>query len=476
MSIRRKLLAELLLGLAILACVSGSFLYFYTGTVLTRQFDAALEAQAGAVCSLIKQLPAGDVELEYFPESLPDFAAAGKSHFFQVRDGKSASLFRSPSLGEHDLPHNPGTDDGPLFGNITLSDGRPGRAVFLRYLPTTEDDAPDPNAAPATKKPAKVVYVAVAQDRFELDRTMRILLSALLMTLALMGIGIVMIATITVKSGLRPLERVAREATGIDAGSLSHRFTLTGLPKELVPICARLNESLDRLEEAFVRERRFTADVAHELRTPIAELRSLGDVAVNCLDDRQTATAFFNDVREIALHMETLVASMLAVARGQSGRIAICPESVTIGALVDEVWHPLRQKAANRNLSVDFDISNSLVLQADRVLLYSIVSNLLYNAVEYTPQGGSISCRAEHDASWITLSVINSNNTLCPDDLTRIFQPFWRKDPSRTDSAHSGLGLTVVANYTALLGGRIEAALERPNSISFNLHLPWNPE
>ncbi len=104
------------------------------------------------------------------------------------------------------------------------------------------------------------------------------------------------------------------------------------------------------------------------------------------------------------------------------------------------------------------------------------MNNLLSNAIENTPGGGSISCRAQEDGSWIKISVINDNNNLCREDLPHIFEAFWRKDQSRTDSAHIGLGLTLVATYAALSGGKVEAAIEPPNSVSLVFYLPRESE
>ena len=478
MSIRRTLVLGLLMALTVLLAVSGTLLYIYMNTVLARQFDAALVAEADAICSLIKLQPNGEVEVDLPQEPITQLGAAARPQYFQIWRADGTVLVRSPALGVDDLPHAAAADT-PVFANMDLPQGRPGKVLLLRFVPAAEEeDVADgrtpkgPTAQPADQR----VIVAVAQDRSELKRIMAVLFSALLAVAAFMVIGTVAVVNVVVRRGLSPLQRLAHETAHIDAQSLDFRFSLDGIASELQPICLRLNDSLERLQKAFQRERRFTADVAHELRTPIAELRCLADVALKWQDDPASSATFFKDAQDIARQMETLVTTMLALARSQSGSMGICPESVAVGDLLEDTWRLYKQRASERKLAVSFQIPGSLVLETDRFLLRSILDNLLSNAVEYTPCGGSVACQAEPDGAAVRLCVTNGNDTLTQDDLPHMFEAFWRKDAARTDSAHSGLGLTVAATYAALLGGTVAANLEKPQSLSIILDLPWKSD
>src|ERR1700683_4484395 len=140
---------------------------------------------------------------------------------------------------------------------------------------------------------------------------------------------------LAVRRGLRPLRQLGTEADGIDAGSLDHRFSREELPRELVPIAQQFNSLLERIDEAFVRERRFTSDAAHELRTPIAELRRLAEVALKW-PDRSEAERNYRDVWEVAEHMESLVATLLAIARCRAGTAAVSLQPVDLTGVVKE--------------------------------------------------------------------------------------------------------------------------------------------
>ncbi len=286
---------------------------------------------------------------------------------------------RSPALGTNELPHAAAAE-APVFTNIELPQGRPGRAIVVRFVPPAEEDDEHEGATAAKPSPQRAdmsVIVAVAQDRGELNRIMTVLFWALLGIALFMAVGTVAVVSVEVRRGLAPLQSVAAAAARIDAQALDFRFSLDGLPRELQPICLRLNDSLERLQKAFERERRFTADVAHELRTPIAELRSLADVALKWDGDRATSLGYFKDAYDISRQMEQIVTALLSLARCQSGTATTARESVNLGALVHAAWDERRQEVAKRRLAVTFDMPDRLLLTIDRTMLCSIVNNLV---------------------------------------------------------------------------------------------------
>jgi two-component system sensor histidine kinase QseC len=463
----------MLLGLIGLFTISGTLLYLYMHTVLTRQFNASLAAKAQALCSLIKLKLNGEVELELTQQPISQLGVHAHFEYFQIWGEDGTVLVRSPALGMKDLPH--AVAETPVFENIDLPEGRPGKAIVLSFMPVADDeDIGDGTKlqGQTTQVSGRSVTLAVAQDRGDLDRVMGILLSALLLVAAFIVIGTVVVVSFVVQQGLQPLQQVAWEAAHIDEQSLHVRFSLDGLPSELQPICRQLNDSLERLQKAFQRERRFAADVAHELRTPIAELRSLADVALKWQGDPETSLSYFQDAQNIAQQMEGIVTTLLALARCQSGMMTILCEAVDIGDVVKQAWQLCEQKAADRNLAATFDLSSPLFLETDHIILHSIVSNLLTNAVEYTTRDGAICCNAQCNSSGMKFSVTNDTDFLTHDDLPHLFEAFWRKDPARTDNLHCGLGLTLVDAYAKILGGNVTVSMPTRKSLCVTLDLP----
>jgi signal transduction histidine kinase len=301
--------------------------------------------------------------------------------------------------------------------------------------------------------------VAVARDRAPLDQA----LGGVVWALAAMGVALLgavpLVVTRGVRRGLRPLAQVADEAARMDAralvadgGDAPARFSVAALPEELRPIGLRLNELLDRLAATFERERRFSADVAHELRTPVAELRNMAEVALRYPDEARP----FDDVLGVAIQMESLVTTLLALARCEAGRQPVSLEPVDVARVLGDAWAPLAAAAREKKLEVAPPPELAVVVQTDRVLLGAIVGNLLSNAVAYTPRGGQLSWRI----SAGEIAVENTNRSLSAEDLPHAFEPFWRKDAARSDGLHAGLGLSLAQAYARLLGAelRLEVA------------------
>src|SRR5262249_34995421 len=151
-----------------------------------------------------------------------------------------------------------------------LSGGHLARALRVDFQPSSEPDAP-----PRSASEAPGMNITLARDRAALDASLDHVLTGLILTGALLTAAIAWATFLIVRRSLRPLHAIAERATQITPSSLELRFPTEGLPAEILPICQCLNELLDRLDGAFARERRFSSDIAHELRTPIAELRSM---------------------------------------------------------------------------------------------------------------------------------------------------------------------------------------------------------
>jgi two-component system sensor histidine kinase QseC len=277
-----------------------------------------------------------------------------------------------------------------------------------------------------------------------------LLIGFALVTAAVVG-GVILI----VRSALAPLRDIGDRVAQIDARQLHLRLPAQSLPAELAPIHARLNELLARLDQAFARERRFTSDVAHELRTPIAELRSVTEVALRWPGDVKSATDALLESHDIARQMQTLVTTLLALVR--SDRMPAAELSSV--SLLDSVQKTLASLHADRDATVDVRISAEASIHAEPTLLASILRNVMENALAYRDIDQPVMCEATLQSDHCVLSVRNHASRLDPEDMQRVFEPFWRKDAARTDPNHSGLGLALVRSYCALIKAQVQATL-----------------
>jgi signal transduction histidine kinase len=304
-------------------------------------------------------------------------------------------------------------------------------------------------------------------------------LAAMHRGIALMGIALPVVALIlfymALQRGLRPLRRLAVEVASVESSNLSHRFSSKAVPSELLPVIARLNELLERLDAAFHRERRFTANVAHELRTPIATLKVLTEVGRQEAAQRSNDPewiAFFDDAFAVATQMERLVVNLLDLVRCESGVSEVSIAPVDLRSSIETAWKPFQPRAEARGIRSELTLGDGAVAPLDRTLLEAMLRNLFENAVAYTPEKGLIHCSLEKNGGDFIVTLANTSNGLTHEDLANLFEPFWRKEASRSDATHCGVGLSLVAAYARQLGVRLEAEISEPELFRITLRLP----
>jgi signal transduction histidine kinase len=457
-SVKRRLVVSLTIVLVVLIGTFGAVLYLQAASSLGSQFDRNLLAKATAFAGTSEADRDGTLDFEFAEVDLPEFRPSPLAEYFQVWRWNGEVLARSRSLGETDLPRLP-AGEGPRFQDLVLPDGRSGRAVVLVFVPQLEKEIEQT----AQDRSGDTVLLVVARSREDLDGLLRnMLLGVLLAALVLPGIAGLLVHRVVV-SGLRPLDRVAGLASSIGARQLDVRFPVEGLPAELRPICERLNGMIDRLRAAFDRERRFTADAAHELRTPIAELRSLAEVALRKAGDDESKESF-KDALDIAVQMGRLTESLLALARCESGRQEIEKRELDLSALLKET--------AGSKVAIEIDVPPAVRVESDKALLTAILDNLFSNAEDHSAPGGKVGIDMRQEPGSVVLTLSNPCESLDQGDLEQLFEPFWRKDPARSDGQHAGIGLSLVKAYADLLDIEVKVGLPEPERIEVKLRIP----
>jgi signal transduction histidine kinase len=475
-TIRRGLTRRLLIAVGLPLVIAGVSGFLLVRATLLARVDATLLARAEAIAS-VTTWDAGRLQMDTAPRFMREFDAPEPSpavdeggsataasklrvtpSVFEVRRDDGEVLARSPSLAQigMDTPPRTPTRAAPVFWNLTLPSGVAGRAlafVFVPHMPH-EGTAPGPIDA----------ILLVAVNRQELDQTLRLLAAVLA------GVGLLLAATIAlaVSSGLRrelaPLDTLADQASRIDAHSLAIRFPVASLPGELRPIATRLNDLLARLEQSFDRERDFSANVAHELRTPLAELRAAAEIALKWPDARHPDVD--RDTLAIAHQMEGIVARLLTLLRSERDQLPLTCESLALASLMRDVWVPFAKRATAKQIALHWRIDEDFEMESDPVLLHSILTNLIENAVDYTPPQGIIELTLDPaiPAAGFCLRIANTigANTveaLTPDDVTKLFDRFWRHDAARANAEHAGLGLSLARALAHALQYDLTAAL-----------------
>ena len=462
-SIRRQLTRALLASFIVLLGGGLTAVFLAARDELREQFDDALRAKALAISSLTEQNDKGGIDLDFTNQFFHSFSGREARDYFQLLKPGGYSVARSNSLHDGNLPSHPGSLQRPKFWNCPLPNGHPGRAISLTFVVKSQEGEASGNPA------GPQLQLIVASDREDLDEALTELLVIAGGCGVLLLIVTLWIMPRVLQRGLQPLDRLAEQASHIDANSLTARFPTEGLPVELLPICHRLNDLLARLEQSFERERRFSADLAHELRTPLAELRSLAECALKWPDTREPSAD--RDTLAIAAQMETIVTHLLSLARGEQGRLATSLASVSVTALVEETWPRFAPAAQARQLSVQLSLT-PVTAQADAALLRSILGNLFDNAVDYTPAGGEITLAVHLEGGSAVIRITNTTDNIASADLPKLFDRFWRKEASRTGGKHFGLGLSLARALADAMGWTLSAELDTSSRLAFILRGP----
>jgi two-component system heavy metal sensor histidine kinase CusS len=455
-SLRARLLVGMIGSFALLLVVFGVVLDALIEYTLVREFDFYLETVAQTLAAAAES--GGDrLELKLVPESLPDIQQVEGELFSQYWKDDGTVLAKSQNLAAQSLPRFSGAGGHPQVEPFVLPDGRPARAAGLRFpVPLHPRISGGSPAAPGAD--AEYLTLVVARDTTDLASHVRQLRWLLLAAgAATMTVGAV-ISIVVIRRSLRPLHRVAAAIATIKEDDLSTRIPATTMPEEIVPLVERLNELLHRLDEAFARERSLTADVAHELRTPVAGILATAGVALSA--DRTPADyrEALGDVLGIARGMRSMTENLLTLARLDSQPAQFDLEPMQLRHLIDTCWRGCQDRAAARALAFENTVPEDLACASDRHALSIVFANLLENAADYTGHNGHIRVAARQSHGTIEIEVANTGCTLTQPQVARVFDRFWRADPSRKEARlHVGLGLALVRRIVTSLGGTVRA-------------------
>jgi heavy metal sensor kinase len=234
------------------------------------------------------------------------------------------------------------------------------------------------------------------------------------------------------------------------------------------------NDTLSRLQDAFERLRRFTADASHELRTPLTAMRSVGEVALRNPLDASAYRDVIGSMLEEVDRLTRLVESLLTLTRADSGAVQLATETVDLGALVGNVIDQLRVLADEKQQNLQLRAPAPVHVMADGALIRQALMNLIHNAIKFTPPGGTISVELKaRNSGQAMIEVRDSGPGIPAAHRDRIFDRFYRVDTSRSrEEGGVGLGLAIARWAIEANGGQIELASDGGKGSSFRVLLP----
>lgn len=304
------------------------------------------------------------------------------------------------------------------------------------------------------------------------ERALSLLRAYSMSALAILFFASLVVGWLVAGRVLAPIGRITAVARDIQATDLSRRIALRGPPDELRELADTFDAMLARLDDAFEGQQRFIQEASHELRNPLAVIRTNLDVALadpNPDPDELRRTAEL--VERTAARMSTLVDDLLVYAR--RGAPVRDLGSVDLGQVVDEAVEEFAAPARLRDLDVRGAAPFDVVVDGDRIALRRVVANLLTNAVREAPAGTSILVSAGRDDLGPWLAVADEGPGIAPEQRELVFQRFWRGDDARArGTGRSGLGLAIVDQVVRDHGGRVELTGNDAGGSTFTLRFP----
>ncbi|WP_105900999.1 sensor histidine kinase [Vibrio gangliei] len=407
------------------------------------QFDKSLVNKANYMKSLVKV--SGDT-LSFDDDMMSEFQDDGDDvHYYQLwfqdtsfKRSQSLSSYPEVQLIKVSLPLN----TNQLL-DVTLPNGEEGRAFLSYFLPESEQ---------LSSEHEHPVYLALYQSTHSLERMLVFLDIFLVVTFFISIFVMRYLAIRIVDKGLQPLLTMNDKIKQIEIGqnSVAEIPQPASPVEEIEPIRKELNAFIKANQAFLQNEKRLTGDIAHELKTPIAEIMSLSEVYIRYPNDERIGQTYKQDMLKIAQRMKKIVDNLLLLQRTSSSTLQIEQEAIDVYQLVEEVLAELSFKFEDLKQRVNLDIEQPMVF-GDAFSLQTILTNLIDNALFYSPESSVVQIRLYEQAGGMSLSVENPvATTLNEKDIQHLVEPMYQADQSRTANDRYGLGLSIVNNLCEL--------------------------
>ncbi len=447
------------LFLVFLATVS---LYLLTVTEMERSTRLFIADKLNVLRTMLRERPD---DREALQEEIELESAARRYEQFYIRllDQRNRPLLMTPGMAERLDMQQLSKQTGSHLGSTIRMMGSDGRAFRVT-------SATAPVGTPPTQTDTIQVAVDVSQQEQFLQRYRLWFFSILMATF----VALPLIGYRIARRGIRPVEDMAATARRISSTNLRERILPDGYPFELASLAGTFNQMLDRLEDSFERISRFSADIAHDLRTPVNNIRGEAEVG---LARGRTITEYrevLESCLEEAVRLSDLIGDLLFLSRAESPLAHVRRQSVNVVELLDGIRDYYEASAAEAGVSLTTSANQALVIaQLDRTLVQRAVSNLVSNAVAHTLPGGSVVLESSSNDSAVHIEVRDTGVGIPSEALPKVFDRFFRLDSSRSQaSGGTGLGLAIVQSIMLLHGGKVEISSQLGEGTRVTLHMP----
>jgi two-component system heavy metal sensor histidine kinase CusS len=446
-----------------LILVATAFLYWSLARNLAREDDEFLADQVLILRGLLRDRPDDVAAIRQEVE----FESVVRRHaklYVRLLDESGRVVAETPgippSLNAPAFPE-PSPPDEELQAGTTIrsADGRGFRLL----------------AARGQRGPGGTAYrtIQVALDRREEEDLLADFRKHILPALGFSLLLSAFVGYRIARRGIRPVEDLAATARRIRSSTLHERFAVAELPAELSELAATFNEMLDRLKASFDRVTQFSADIAHELRTPLGNFRGEIEVALGRARSPQEYRDVLASSLEEISRLSRLIESLLFLARAENPQHEIRRETVDLAVELRQVREFYDAGASDVGVTLGIEVPGPLPTELDRTLFRRALGNLVENALAHTPRGGSVTLSAAPENGYLRVDVRDMGSGISAEHLPRVFDRFYRADPSRTAvTGGMGLGLAIVKSIAELHGGSATIESEAGRGTLVSLRLP----
>jgi len=460
-TLRFRLTAWYGFALALGLCVFGMVLMGMAERHLLYNHDEAMTFKGHRVVHILDQQPLGGA---LSAEQLEALSRLGRVAIHLRKQGEEGVIYRSPELLNAPVLANPPEEDiGPEENGYfftVVQNGDYWRIYTLHYR--------GPHGWEKT--------IRVMEELGDVEGSLRRLRIAFL-HLVPIGILVSLFGALVISTkALAPLSNIIDLANQIRPNELSKRLPYTGVDDELGRLVRTLNRMIGRIQTSFETMKRFTSDASHELRNPLATLRNTVDVTLEMPRTSEEKDAALLSIGEEVDRIRNLVEDLLLLARADSGRVEMRMNPVSLAFILEAQVEAYQAKAQERDIRLTLASVLPDDIRGNERWLLQVVGNLLSNALNYTPVGGTVIVAMAQREDALQFSVSDTGPGIPEEDLTRVFDRFFRSDPSRSwgHVQGQGLGLAIAAWVVHEHGGRIQASNHPGGGAVFTVTLPKN--
>jgi heavy metal sensor kinase len=278
---------------------------------------------------------------------------------------------------------------------------------------------------------------------------------------------------ILARRSLSPIGYIASKTRSVSSQNLSERLTPRGAGDEMDDLIGTINGMIARLESSFKRMAEFTADASHELKTPLCALRGEAELLLSkqrTTEEYEEGLAHFIERFD---HLNRMINDLILLSRSDSSEVELNMVPLRLDFLIQDIVNLFQILAEQRNIVLRIDPCQETAVMGDKMRLQQLLTNLIDNAVKFTPEGGSIRIRVERDGDYVNVKVADTGIGIPKEEQENIFKRFYRVDKSRSkETGGVGLGLSIVEWIAHAHHGRIEVDTESQKGSTFTVYLP----